>query len=173
MPPDHLRRQAEPRSAWRTLARSFAPSGSRGQVITGLLCALLGFALVVQVQANRSEGLSSLRQDELVRILDEVTRRAEELQTQVTDLRAQRTELVLAQARQALAPVGLDLDHEGEAEQRAQQTGDDLAPAAARCERVRERAPGRSRFGLPLQVVGWHLRPSAGGAGWPRRWRRS
>src|SRR5665647_2807134 len=100
-------------------------------------------------------------------------RRAEELQTQVTDLRAQRTELVLAQARQALAPVGLDLDHEGEAEQRAQQTGDDLAPAAARCERVRERAPGRSRFGLPLQVVGWHLRPSAGGAGWPRRWRRS
>src|SRR5665648_1278088 len=116
MPPDHLERQAEPRSAWRTLARSFAPRGSRGQVITGLLCALLGFAL---------------------------------------------------------APVGLDLDNEGEAEPRAQQTGDDLAPAAARCERVRERAPGRSRFGLPLQVVGWHLRPSAGGAGWPRRWRRS
>ena len=94
MPPDHLQQQAEPRSAWRTLARSFAPRGSRGQVITGLLCALLGFALVVQVRANRSEGLSSLRQDELVRILDEVTRRAEELQTQVTDLRAQRTELV-------------------------------------------------------------------------------
>src|SRR5665648_371979 len=94
MTPDHLQRQAEPRSAWRTLARSFAPHASRGQVITGLLCALLGFALVVQVQANRREGLSSLRQDELVRILDEVTRRAEELQTQVTDLRAQRTELV-------------------------------------------------------------------------------
>src|SRR5665648_1129669 len=37
---------------------------------------------------------ASVRQDELVRILDEVTRRAEELQTQVTDLRAQRTELV-------------------------------------------------------------------------------
>src|SRR5450756_3022139 len=94
MPPDHLQRQTEPRSAWRTLARSFAPRASRGQAITGLLCALLGFALVVQVRANRSEGLSSLRQDELVRILDEVTRRAEELQTQVTDLRAQRTELV-------------------------------------------------------------------------------
>jgi len=94
MPPDHLQRPAEPRSAWRTLARSFAPRASRGQAITGLLCALLGVALVVQVRANRSEGLSSLRQDELVRILDEVTRRAEELQTQVTDLRAQRTELV-------------------------------------------------------------------------------
>src|SRR5665648_369518 len=65
MPPDHLQRQPEPRSAWRTLAHSFAPRGSRGQIITGLLCALLGFALVVQVKANRSEGLSSLRQDEL------------------------------------------------------------------------------------------------------------
>src|SRR5665647_2816580 len=83
MPPDHLQRQPEPRSAWRTLAHSFAPRGSRGQIITGLLCALLGFALVVQVQANRSEGLSSLRQDELGT-----------LRPQVGDLGAQRTELV-------------------------------------------------------------------------------
>src|SRR5665647_2344774 len=173
MPPDHLRRQAEPRSAWRTLARSFAPSGSRGQVITGLLCALLGFALVVQVQANRSEGLSSLRQDELGALRPQVGDLGLELLGAAGDLVEDAHELVLAQARQALAPVGLDLDNEGEAEQRAQQTGDDLASAAARCERARERAPGRSRFGLPSQVVGWHLRPSAGGAGWPRRSRRS
>src|SRR5665647_2396222 len=53
MPPDHLQRQPEPRSAWRTLTHSFAPRGSRGQIITGLLCALLGFALVVQVKANQ------------------------------------------------------------------------------------------------------------------------
>ena len=60
-------------SSWRTLARSFAPRATRGQIITGLLCALLGFALVVQLQSNHDEGLSSLRQDELVRILDDVT----------------------------------------------------------------------------------------------------
>ncbi len=81
-------------SAWRTLARSFAPRATRGQAITGLLCALLGFALAVQLQSNHDEGLSSLRQDELVRILDDVTRRGEELQDQLTTLRAQRNDLV-------------------------------------------------------------------------------
>lgn len=81
-------------SSWRTLVRSFAPRATRGQIITGLLCALLGFALVVQLQSNHDEGLSSLRQDELVRILDDVTRRGEELQDQLTALRAQRNELV-------------------------------------------------------------------------------
>lgn len=91
MPADHKRNQ--PTSPWRTLARSFAPRGTRGQLIAGLLCALLGFALVVQVRANRNEGLSSLRQDELVRILDDVTRRGEELEAQVSSLRTQRTEL--------------------------------------------------------------------------------
>ena len=91
MTPDHAHREP---SAWRILARSFAPRATRGQIITGLLCAMLGFALVVQVQANRDEGLSGLPQDELVRLLDEVTRQAEELQDQVTTLRAQRSELV-------------------------------------------------------------------------------
>lgn len=79
---------------WHTLGRALVPRATRGQVITGLLCALLGFALVVQVQANRTDGLSGLRQDELVRILDDVTRRTEELQEQVVTLRARRAELV-------------------------------------------------------------------------------
>jgi len=91
MSPDH---KASQPSAWRTLARSFAPRATKGQVITGLLCALLGFALVVQVRANRDDGLASLRQDELVRILDDVTRRGEELEDQIASLRQQRAELV-------------------------------------------------------------------------------
>ena len=94
MSPDHVSDEPAQRSAWRVLARSLAPRINRAQVITGSLCAVLGFDLVVQVQANRTDGLSGLRQDELVRLLDEVTRRTEELQGQVTSLRAQRAELV-------------------------------------------------------------------------------
>lgn len=91
---EHRRPDSAPEpSPWRTLARAAVPRATRGQLLTGVLCAVLGFALVVQVQANRSEGLRSLRQDELVRILDDVTRRAEELQDQVTALRTQRTQL--------------------------------------------------------------------------------
>lgn len=91
MTADHKRDQRM--TPWRTLAHSFAPRATRGQLIAGLLCALLGFALVVQVRANRDDGLASLRQDELVRILDDVTRRGDELEAQVASLRAQRTEL--------------------------------------------------------------------------------
>ncbi|MBO1750392.1 DUF881 domain-containing protein [Actinotalea sp. BY-33] len=62
-------------------------------MLSALLCALLGFALVVQVQQNRDGGLSTLRQDELVRILDETTQRSDELEQQAASLRAQRAEL--------------------------------------------------------------------------------
>ena len=94
MAPDHRLPGDEPEpNPWGTLAKAAVPRATRGQLLTGLLCAVLGFAVVVQVQANRSEGLSSLRQDELVRILDDVTRNAVDLQGQVAALRAQRTEL--------------------------------------------------------------------------------
>lgn len=81
-------------SAWRVLQRSMRPRVTWGQMLTGVLCAVLGFAVVVQVQMSRTDGLSGLRQDELVRVLDDVTRRTAELQEQVTSLRAQRTALV-------------------------------------------------------------------------------
>jgi uncharacterized protein YlxW (UPF0749 family) len=69
------------------------PRLSRGQLLAGLLCALLGFALVVQVQQNRSEGLSSLRQSELVSILDNVSDEAEQLDRDARDLQATRDKL--------------------------------------------------------------------------------
>lgn len=81
-------------SSWSTVWRALSPRPTRAQLMAGLLSALLGFALVVQVQANRTEGLSGLRQDELVRILDEVTRRTDELEAEATNLRSQRAELV-------------------------------------------------------------------------------
>jgi uncharacterized protein YlxW (UPF0749 family) len=101
MTPDHDRDAAP--SAWRRLARSFVPRPSRGQLITGLLCALVGFALVVQVRASQDDALSSLRQDELVRILDDVTRRGEQLDDQIASLRAQRNELLTGSDTQRAA----------------------------------------------------------------------
>lgn len=85
---------ARPARSWRRIGRALAPRATRAQAMAGLLCALLGFAIVVQVQQNRSDGLSTLRQDELVRILDEVTQRTEELEAEASALRAQRSELV-------------------------------------------------------------------------------
>jgi uncharacterized protein YlxW (UPF0749 family) len=85
---------APPAGAWHVLARALAPRATRGQLLAGLLCALLGFAIVVQVQQNRSEGLAGLSQDELVRILDEVTERTDDLEQEAAALRSQRAELV-------------------------------------------------------------------------------
>lgn len=110
MSPDH--RKAPPpagdgpptvASSWRTVARTLRPRLSRAQVTAGLLSALLGFALVVQVQANRNEGLAGLRQDELVRILDEVTQRSDELEREAAALRRERSELVTGSDTQRAA----------------------------------------------------------------------
>lgn len=95
--PDHRLPVEEPApSPWHVLARAAVPRATRGQLLTGLLCAVLGFALVVQVQANRADPLAALRQDELVRLLDDVTRNGEDLADQVAELRAQRNDLVTA-----------------------------------------------------------------------------
>lgn len=88
---------------WRMIARSLAPRATRAQLMAGFLCALLGFALVVQVRANQTEGLGSLSQDELVRLLDEVTQRTEDLEERAVDLRAQRAELVTGSDTQRAA----------------------------------------------------------------------
>lgn len=82
------------RESWGRLRRVLAPRATRAQALAALLCALLGFAVVVQLQQNREDGLSGLRQDELVRVLDEVTRRSEELEAEVARLRQTRAELV-------------------------------------------------------------------------------
>lgn len=80
--------------AWRTLARGLSPRLTRGQLLAGLLCALLGFALVVQVRQTHTDDLASLSQDDLVRLLDEVTQRTDSLEEQASALRSQRADLV-------------------------------------------------------------------------------
>lgn len=62
--------------------------------LVAVLCALLGFALVAQLSQAEGDNLSSLRQDELVRLLDEITQRNEELSSERADLLAARDELL-------------------------------------------------------------------------------
>jgi len=80
-------------SGWQRLSRAFLPRASRAQAIVAVLCALLGFAVVTQVRSTRQNDLSSLRQDDLVRLLDGVTRQADLLEQEATKLRSQQTEL--------------------------------------------------------------------------------
>ncbi|WP_372593725.1 DUF881 domain-containing protein [Actinotalea sp.] len=95
---------AEP-SAWATLRSGLALRPTKAQFLAGVLCALLGFALVVQVKLNQSTDLSGLSQQELVRILDEVTQRTDDLDEQAAELRAQRAELVTGTATQRAAQI--------------------------------------------------------------------
>src|SRR4051794_12887673 len=83
---------------WRRMLRGGArvlprPRLTRAHLLAGLLLGLLGFSLVVQARQTQSEGLSSLSQSELVRILDTVTNRAERLDAQTRDLQRTNQEL--------------------------------------------------------------------------------
>ncbi len=77
----------------RRLLRAMPPRASRGQLLAGLLCMLLGFAVVVQVQQNQSSTITSLRQSDLIRILGNLTQRSDRLEAQARTLQAQRDAL--------------------------------------------------------------------------------
>lgn len=84
---------ASPAGPWHTLGRALSPRLTRGQLLAGLLCALLGFAFVIQVRQTHTDDLASLSQDDLVRLLDEVTQRTDALEEQAASLRSQRAQL--------------------------------------------------------------------------------
>ena len=59
----------------------------RAGVLIGVLTALLGFAIAVQVQANsQSDSLAGLREDDLIGILDNQNARADRLRQQISEL---------------------------------------------------------------------------------------
>ena len=56
-------------------------------ILVGVLIAILGFAIAVQVRQNsRSDALSGLREDDLIGILDNQNARADRLRQQISDL---------------------------------------------------------------------------------------
>lgn len=93
----------------RRLRAALRPRASRTQVLVGLLCLVLGFALVAQVHSNREEvEFSTARTDELVGILDTLSQRSERLRAEIRSLedtkadleQDSRGEAALAEARQ-------------------------------------------------------------------------
>ncbi|HET8615953.1 MAG TPA: DUF881 domain-containing protein [Actinomycetales bacterium] len=66
---------------------------SKAQLLVALLVAALGFAIVVQLRQTEQQGLASLRQSDLVRILDDVGDRRDRLAAEASDLESQRRQL--------------------------------------------------------------------------------
>ncbi|MGV1007840.1 MAG: DUF881 domain-containing protein [Dermatophilaceae bacterium] len=80
----------QPPSPWERLRRTAAPRATKANALAALLAVSLGFAIATQIQQNQSAGLQTLRQDELVRVLDDLGQRSSRLDQQVRDLQAQR-----------------------------------------------------------------------------------
>ncbi len=82
------------RSAWHRLALMARPRATKANALAALLAILLGFAAATQVRQNQDEGLGSLRQGELVTILDNATQQASRLDQNARELQATRDELI-------------------------------------------------------------------------------
>lgn len=80
------RQQPPARTGWTRLRSAMRPAVKRGHLLPALLCAVLGFAVVVQVRSTQDTGLEGLRQTDLVRIMDDVTERAARLRQEARDL---------------------------------------------------------------------------------------
>lgn len=105
--PDDAGDGGEPvRARWlRRLVRLAWPRATGGQVLAGLLCLLVGFAVVAQVRSSTGETrFATARQDELVGVLDEQNARLDRLHRDVDDL--SRTKLNLERDRRGDAALG-------------------------------------------------------------------
>jgi uncharacterized protein YlxW (UPF0749 family) len=80
-------------TGWSALGSALHPRATRAQVLAGVLCAVLGFAVVVQLRQADDASLSGLRTDELVRLLDETTTSADQLSREAASLQAERDQL--------------------------------------------------------------------------------
>ncbi|WP_141575697.1 DUF881 domain-containing protein [Actinomadura sp. WMMA1423] len=78
----------------RALAGLLRPRVSPGQLIGGLLCLVLGFAVAAQVGSNeRDTTFATARQDELVGILGDLGQRSERLRGDLRDLEETKARL--------------------------------------------------------------------------------
>jgi len=87
----------------RRLRAAMRPGLSRGHLLAGLLCAVLGFALVAQVRQTQNATIGALRQGELVALLQNVTDQSARLDAQARQLEQQLTELQSGSDRAVVA----------------------------------------------------------------------
>jgi uncharacterized protein YlxW (UPF0749 family) len=92
------------------------PRRWRAGLSVALLCTLLGFALVAQVRSNESSSaLTGARQEDLVRILDDLSSREDRIRSEIADLQQTQRSLAagsgsgpaLAAARQRATELGV------------------------------------------------------------------
>lgn len=84
-------RKVTPRERLREL---IAPQANRTQALIALACLVVGFGLSVQVTSTSQESsFSSLRQSELVSLLDRLNKRQDDLRSEVNDLEQERAAL--------------------------------------------------------------------------------
>lgn len=100
----------------RRLGAVLRPRANRAQLVVGLLCAVFGFALVVQVRTARPDGgRGPARGEDLARILDDLGARSDRLRGEIDALRATRDRLANGTDRSRVALV--------ETRRRAEQLG--------------------------------------------------
>ena len=86
--------KASARSAWSRLLLMARPRATRANVFGALLTLGLGFAIATQVQQTNQSGLEQLREDELVRILDDVSQEQGRLGNDTRALEVSRDRLL-------------------------------------------------------------------------------
>jgi uncharacterized protein YlxW (UPF0749 family) len=86
-----------------TVRRPARPQSALGGGLVALLCAVLGFATVVQVRSRDDTVLDRSRRTDLVQILDEVTQRSDRLRAEELRLRETRDELLNSASRSDVA----------------------------------------------------------------------
>jgi len=104
-------------SAWRRISAALRARPGRGQVVAGLLCGALAFAVVAQAHTTaRGSGVSAARTQDLLTILSDLQGRADRLRSQVSDLQLTQarlsggganTQAALAEARSRAQTLGI------------------------------------------------------------------
>jgi len=84
----------ESSAAWRRLRAGVGRRPGRFQALAAVLLFLLGLAVVTQARQTSEAGLSTLRETELVRLLDGVSERRQRLEEEAAELQAQRETLL-------------------------------------------------------------------------------
>lgn len=76
----------EQRRAWSNLRGTLMPRATWSQLIVGLLCFVLGLAIVAQVGQQEEDSLDGASQQELLRLLDESGRHVDSLEDENAEL---------------------------------------------------------------------------------------
>lgn len=87
-------REPAARNGWAVLYQMGKPRLTKANLFAAVLAVGLGFAVVAQVQQTQNAGLESLREDELVRILDDFTQENLRLGNEIRELESSRDRLI-------------------------------------------------------------------------------